>query len=421
MTKYIDLLREHENKKSGKKKNTKKKQKKGDALSNPYRENNQETDHELLEAIDELIEEEESELVAEDDMLNESMPQHDIVLDEQDSAATQHAAEPSGTEPVEESTSFESEHAETTHPTSAWLVKSIDLVSSVFTHIQTDEASQTNDLRSHIESFVHDSLSSSEHIHALESEILGQTHWHSETEGDVSDLVQKSVYMMLYALKVGQHLQYEQTQLTSFTITSMLHHTGLALIPADTRLQHKAWRKHEYKQLDEAYNQALTYLQASGLSEEELQIIDESRERYDGSGPKELEGKEIILGARFIGLLTTFEAMTHTRPYRKTLLARTAIRELVKEHIKAFDSHIFKALIEAISLYPVGTIVQINTGEIGHVVRVHSQLPLRPRILINMDKQANPIDERDIDLANQSNLMIVESFFEDDLKDISAS
>ncbi|MDQ7001436.1 MAG: hypothetical protein Q9N02_01960, partial [Ghiorsea sp.] len=78
------------------------------------------------------------------------------------------------------------------------------------------------------------------------------------------------------------------------------------------------------------------------------------------------------------------------------------------------------ALIEAVSLYPVGTFVQLNTGEIGQVTMVHSKFPLRPMVYINMDSQGNAITVREIDLKLQPNLMIQKCMYEESLRSDNA-
>jgi HD-GYP domain-containing protein (c-di-GMP phosphodiesterase class II) len=419
MTKYIDLLREHENKKGDKKKRAKKKQKEASDLSNPYRKNEQEKDTEMLEAIDELIEENETDIMGEDDLLNESIPDSLAMLEEDDVPEAETAA--SEDENAESLVSLitAKEEQQTDTLLSPWLAATLQMTSSIFDQVKEEAPADIQELRNHIESFFEGSQDIHTQLNKLESEIADQTRWCSELNDDTEDVVQKSVHMMLYAFKIGYHLKYEQDQRISLAVTSMLHHAHLALLPHDIRLK-REWGKNEHNQLDEAGERTLAYLQKSGLNDEEIQAISQVKERYNGTGPKGLEGSEIVLGARFIALITAFEAMTHDRPYRRTLLPRKAIRVLVNEHKKDFDPTIFKALIEAISLYPVGTIVQINTGEIGRVIKIHTKLPLRPSVLINMDSQAKPIDERHIDLAKQSNLMIKDSFFENDLKSIAA-
>jgi len=60
------------------------------------------------------------------------------------------------------------------------------------------------------------------------------------------------------------------------------------------------------------------------------------------------------------------------------------IQELVKEEGNCFSKPLIKALIETISLYPVGCYVRLNSGEIARVIKTNKKYPVRPTIKINI-------------------------------------
>jgi len=79
-------------------------------------------------------------------------------------------------------------------------------------------------------------------------------------------------------------------------------------------------------------------------------IIRYHQERYDGSGyPEGLKGEEIPLGARIASVLDSFDAMTHSRPYRKTpLTIKQAARELIWGKNKQFDPALVDVFVEVL-------------------------------------------------------------------------
>ena len=77
-----------------------------------------------------------------------------------------------------------------------------------------------------------------------------------------------------------------------------------------------------------------------------------------------------------------------------------------------------KALIESISLYPIGTYVQLNSGEIGMVTRIHPRLPLRPIVNIEMDIQGSEVPPRQVDLKAQPNLTVEKCMYKENLVDL---
>jgi len=114
-----------------------------------------------------------------------------------------------------------------------------------------------------------------------------------------------------------------------------------------------------------------------------------------------------------------FEALIHYRAYRKRLLPRDAIRELLMHHKSFFDPALLKCLIDAISLYPVGTYVQLNSGDIGQVIRENSRLPMRPTVQLSMDRHGNGIVPRDVNLQTQTTLIVEHCMYPEDVAEIS--
>ena len=69
-------------------------------------------------------------------------------------------------------------------------------------------------------------------------------------------------------------------------------------------------------------------------------------ERFDGSGyPKGLKGEEIPIGARIMGVVDAFDAMTSDRSYRPALTVEVAVQELEKGAGKQFDANIAEVFI----------------------------------------------------------------------------
>jgi HD-GYP domain-containing protein (c-di-GMP phosphodiesterase class II) len=87
-------------------------------------------------------------------------------------------------------------------------------------------------------------------------------------------------------------------------------------------------------------------------------------ERWNGSGyPKQLIGDQIDELALIIGLADVFDALMSSRPYRSGVSPHRAIRALLVHGKKVFPYHLLKALVEQLSIYPLGTTVRLSTGE----------------------------------------------------------
>ena len=71
---------------------------------------------------------------------------------------------------------------------------------------------------------------------------------------------------------------------------------------------------------------------------------------------------------------------------------------------------LLKSLIEQISLYPLGTFVQLNAGEIGRVIQINKNLPTRPVVRVIADSSGNAFKKaKDVNLARELPVYIKKS------------
>lgn len=109
-------------------------------------------------------------------------------------------------------------------------------------------------------------------------------------------------------------------------------------------------------------------------------------ERLDGRGyPQQLEEWQISRFARLVSIVDAFDAMTSDRCYRDGIPASDAIRVLYRNRGRQFDADMVEAFIRMVGIYPPGTLVELNSGEVALIVTVHPGKKLKPRIEILMD------------------------------------
>jgi hypothetical protein len=111
-----------------------------------------------------------------------------------------------------------------------------------------------------------------------------------------------------------------------------------------------------------------------------------------------------------------FDALVTPRPYRRRFFPHEAVRELLVAERSAFPREIVKALVEQLSAYPLGTLVRLTTGEVGAVVGINVQFPLRPVVAVDMDRGA---DRREIDLSASPLVSIIETVESPDVARVS--
>jgi HD-GYP domain-containing protein (c-di-GMP phosphodiesterase class II) len=155
-----------------------------------------------------------------------------------------------------------------------------------------------------------------------------------------------------------------------------------------------------------------------GLDPRIAQTIKQEHERLNGSGyPGNAEGGEISDDAQIIGLVDVYEAVTHSRPHRGKMQPHEAIREILVAERKLFSPKLIKALVKCIGVYPIGSWIETNTGEIGKVAAVNEDFPLRPVVNIIFDSQGFKLKKiKQLDLKRVTSQYIKNSVREDRLR-----
>jgi len=189
------------------------------------------------------------------------------------------------------------------------------------------------------------------------------------------------------SLRIGAGIGYDRGRLLSLGRASALFDVGIWQMPEAILRRVDAlsgeelalWRSHPKLSAD--------IVRRWGPPDEHLvQTILEHHEREQGQGfPQGLYGPAIDPDAKIIALTDTYAALTLPVSSRPRLRPHEAIRDIVKTRNDQFPSALVKALLSEISVFPPGTVVRLNTDEVGRVIAVNRNHPLRPKVEILAD------------------------------------
>ncbi len=300
-----------------------------------------------------------------------------------------------------------------------WLKTCVQLTLHMFQSAASGKPASIEALSKHTRLLIRALMKKPAGLHGLELQVANHGHDIRNVDFDLGSLIAKSITLMLYTIKIGLRMRLSEDELLTLVLSAMLHHIGMAQVPTSIRHKKGVLNSQEREYIQKAPSLGEAYLRACGIQNTDiLETVTHAHERHDGSGPLGLAGNQINHIARIVGLLSVFEALIAFRPYRNRLLPRDAIRELIKQHKEKFNQDILKMLIESISLYPVGTFVQLNSGDVGQITAVHDRLPLRPKVRLNMDRHGNHIVPRIVDLQAQSNLRVSRCMYREELTEL---
>ena len=115
-------------------------------------------------------------------------------------------------------------------------------------------------------------------------------------------------------------------------------------------------------------------------------------ERYDGSGyPRGLRGAGIALPGLIAGIVDTFDTLTAPPPLGERMTPANALSVIYKGRGTQFHPALVEQFIQCLGIFPVGSVVELNSGEIGIVIAQNEVRRLQPRVMVVQDAAHNPI------------------------------
>ncbi|HET9488316.1 MAG TPA: HD domain-containing phosphohydrolase [Methylomirabilota bacterium] len=184
------------------------------------------------------------------------------------------------------------------------------------------------------------------------------------------------------AMRVGITLSLSRPQLLELGMAGALMDIGLWRLPPALRRRPESLGPDEQHQHRAHPRVAADLLRGWAAPFESLaEIVLHHHEREHGQGfPQALSGAAIHPQAKILGLVDTYTGFTLPSSLEPGLRPHEAIREIVRSRHEAFPPACIKALLNEVSVFPPGTLVRLNTGEVGCVVAVNRNHPLRPRV-----------------------------------------
>jgi HD-GYP domain-containing protein (c-di-GMP phosphodiesterase class II) len=220
----------------------------------------------------------------------------------------------------------------------------------------------------------------------------------------------------IIAAQVGRGLGYAKPELVQVTVAAFLHDIGLQKLPPNLLEKASKLTADEFAMVQthpELGHRLLT--QHASKQPELAEIVRQEHEREGGQGyPRKLSAGDILDGAKVIGITDIYDALITPRPYRKAFCPHEAIKELLDcQERMGYARHVVRALIQQLSLFPPGCLVQLSSHEVARVIQTNSRSPLRPVVKVLYSEGQPLVSPRIVDLNDNPFVYIVTSLCED--------
>ena len=193
-----------------------------------------------------------------------------------------------------------------------------------------------------------------------------------------------SIYMMAF----GRHMGLGSDSLQVLGTSGLMQDVGKIRLPHELIERQGELDWDEFERIKSHVNHSLDILnESSSTSPLVLDVVNQHHERLDGSGyPQGLAGEHIWQLGGMAGIVDVYTALTTLRPYSGPISSQEALRKLYDWRATYFDDNLIEQFIQCVGIYPVGSLVQLNTGEIAVVVSQNRQRRLKPRVMLILDE-----------------------------------
>ncbi|MHB8347201.1 MAG: HD-GYP domain-containing protein [Acidiferrobacterales bacterium] len=227
-----------------------------------------------------------------------------------------------------------------------------------------------------------------------------------------SQLRSKDEYTALHSLRVsilalvfGRYIGMDVDTLNVLGVGALLHDIGKMKVPDDILNKPEPLTKEEHQIMQTHVPLGVSLLEgARNFPAAAIELARCHHERHDGSGYMGgMRSDEIGLFGQVGAIVDYYDAITSDRAYHAGLSAHIVLRQMYAARGSRFHPERVEQFIQCMGIYPIGSIVELNSGEVGVVVAMNRQRRLKPRVTLVLRPNAVPYEvPHTVDLVEQT-------------------
>ena len=220
-----------------------------------------------------------------------------------------------------------------------------------------------------------------------------------------------SVNVCIFAVALGRRLGLTKTQLFDLGLSALMHDVGKSRVPLDSLQKTDQLSEEEWRQIAaHPWLGVLTLFQLRGQQEDvsyrAMTVAYEHHMRTDLSGyPRAVRPRSMSMMSKIVAVVDGYDAATTRRVYQTTPYTPAAVLQEMRDNPRrGMDQIVVKAFINLLGIYPVGTLVVLDTFELAIVISANPRPDSlsRPLVKIVSDAHGNTLHPApEVDLAQQ--------------------
>jgi HD-GYP domain-containing protein (c-di-GMP phosphodiesterase class II) len=206
------------------------------------------------------------------------------------------------------------------------------------------------------------------------------------------------------AAAFGRHLGLPEDTILSLATGGLLMDIGKTRLPEEILRRPGPLRLKEIEVVRSHVAHSLDIVKSGGINDPDvLDVVRTHHERFDGSGyPDHLTGNTIPMAGRMLAIIDAYDAMCSVRPWRAAVSRHKALQEIYRGRDTLFQAELVEQFQVCLGVYPTGSRVELNSGEVAVVMEQNQVRRLRPTVLLISTPEKQPLENfRVLDLLNQ--------------------
>ena len=211
-----------------------------------------------------------------------------------------------------------------------------------------------------------------------------------------------SVAVCALMVSLARQLKLDDLQVREAGMAGLLHDIGKMMVPLSILNKPGKLTDDEFVSVKSHPEEGYKLLKAgSGVSDITLDVCLHHHEKMAGNGyPEKLKDEQLSIFARMGAVCDVYDAITSNRPYKSGWDPSESIRKMAEWSGPHFDPAVFQAFVKSIGIYPVGTLVKLESGRLGVVIEQAEKSLLAPKVKVFFStKSTSYIPPQILDLA----------------------
>jgi HD-GYP domain-containing protein (c-di-GMP phosphodiesterase class II) len=219
--------------------------------------------------------------------------------------------------------------------------------------------------------------------------------WLARMKQEDNYIYEHSLGASIWAVTLGRQLGLPKSDLNSLAIGGLLFDVGKLRLSNDLLKAKRHLTSKETKIMKRHVEIGVKLLEEGGMMNQDvIDMTAHHHERHNGNGyPKGLVGDQIPVFARIAAIVDCYDAITSDRIYARAIAPSLAIKQLYEWKDNYFQAELIEEFIQAIGIYPAGTLVELSSGEVAIVVAESRSRRLRPQVMLLLDSDKQPLDD----------------------------